>query len=68
MVVEKTLPLIEMTLSWHKVLPRDVYFHKNRTNQLQRGLDCLKPYNPARGSNVMLAKNQNWRWTYFLGL
>lgn len=40
---------MEMTLPWLRVLPGDVCFHKNRPNQLQRGLDCLRPHNPARG-------------------
>lgn len=45
-----------MTLPWHNVLPRDMYFHKNRTDRLQRGLNCLKTIQPRQrgGINVML--------------
>lgn len=47
--------LMGMTLCWRSVLPQDVYFHKNRTERLQRGLNRLKPYKPASGGiNVML--------------
>lgn len=60
MVLEKTPLLMGMTLCWRSVLPQDVYFHKNRTERLQRGLNCLKPYKPASGGiNVMLELKKN---------
>lgn len=53
-----------MTLSWHNVLPRDMYFHKNRTDRLQRGLNCLKTIQPRQrgvggGINIVLELKKN---------